>query len=247
MRKLSTGWRTIVLEQHERLELKNDQMILRDDDREQAIALNQIRDLVISYPSGSITLPLLKRLSEESVNVIICDSRREPMAQLIGLHQHTETAGHLMDQAEWSAKRKDAMWKSIVRNKLTMQSQLLNSLHRKEADQLLRYASGVRLGDKTNREGLGAKVYFPALFGEGFIRQAPDEINAALNYGYTILNTAMSRIVTIHGYHTALGIHHCSRDNPVNLSCDIMEPFRPLVDEIVVKYMGKELDWPYKQ
>ena len=241
------GWRTVVIEDHERLELRNDCLVLKKQEEEKSIPLNQLRDLILSYPSGSITLPLLQRLSKEQVNVILCDEKRKPMATIHGLNQHIECAGHLMDQAAWSVKRKDAVWKQIARQKITMQANLLAKLQKPEESDLRRLARGVRLGDHTNREGIAARLYFTVLFGKGFVRHAPDNQNAALNYGYTILNTAMSRIIILHGYQTGLGVHHCGRTNPVNLTCDLMEPFRPLVDQVVFEHGDAELDWPYKQ
>ena len=244
---MSDGWRTVIIDRHERMELNNGCIVVNDSEKKQSFPIEQIRDIIFAFPAGSITLPLLLRLVQEKTNVILCDARREPAAQLIPLNRHTEAAGRIMDQAQWTKKRKDLAWKYIIRNKIAMQSQLLQATQGQISKQLSSYASSVRLGDKTNREGLAARLYFPALFGNGFIRHAPDPVNAALNYGYTILNTAMSRIITAHGCCTALGIHHCGRNNPVNLSCDLMEPFRPFVDEIVAKNGVRELDWEYRQ
>lgn len=244
---MADGWRTLIVDKHLRMELMNDCIVLNDKEEKHSFPIGQLRDIMLSYPAGSITLPLLEKLAEERINLTVCDKRRTPIAQFIPLNQHTESAGHIMDQAQWTKKRKELAWKHIARNKIAMQEQLTRSLRHPFAEKLAEYAKGVRLGDKTNREGQAARLYFTALFGNDFIRHAPDDINAALNYGYTILNTAMSRILSSHGYSTALGIHHCGRTNPVNLSCDLMEPFRPLVDEIVLRYGSRELDWPYKQ
>lgn len=86
-------------------------------------------------------------------------------------------------------------------------------------------------GDATNREGHAAKVYFNALFGMEFSRGAGEgPVNAALNYGYSLLLSAFNREVTACGYLTQLGLFHDNVFNHFNLSCDLMEPFRPLVD-----------------
>lgn len=90
-------------------------------------------------------------------------------------------------------------------------------------------------------------MYFRTLFGSQFKRHAADELNAKLNYGYTILCSAFTRCLAMHGYHTGLGIHHCSRDNPVNLSCDLMEVFRPFVDRVVFDSGDTPLDWDLKK
>lgn len=97
-------------------------------------------------------------------------------------------------------------------------------------------------GDPENSEGQFARLYFRQLFGHRFIRHASDDRNAALDYGYSILRSTIDRLIYSYGYHTALGIHHCGRNNRFNLSCDLMEPFRPFVDACVSKSRHFTLD-----
>ena len=244
---MASGWRTVVINRHEELEMSDNQLIIKSEEQEWTVPLEQVRDVMVAHPSGSVSFSLLQRLTEDGVNVVLCDRRHEPAAQLIPIGGHLEGAGHLLDQAAWTQRRKDALWKQIVREKITMQAELLRQVEHAAAKDVGSYAAQVRPGDSTNREGAAAKVYFRALFGDDFVRHAVDDVNAALNYGYTILNTAVSRAIVSHGYNTALGIHHCNRLNYVNLSCDLMEPFRPLVDAIVATNAGLPLDWPYMQ
>lgn len=114
-------------------------------------------------------------------------------------------------------------------------------------DQLYDYLNSVETGDKSNREGLAARCYFTALFGRGFVRHAPDSTNAALNYGYALILSTVSRALVLHGYSTALGIHHISRVNRFNLSCDLMEPFRPFVDLQVYRQGERSFDKLFKR
>lgn len=244
---MASGWRTVVINRHEELEMSDNQLIIKSEEQEWTVPLEQVRDVMVAHPSGSVSFSLLQRLTEDGVNVVLCDRRHEPAAQLIPIGGHLEGAGHLLDQAAWTQRRKDALWKQIVREKITMQAELLRQVEHTTAKDVGSYVAQVRPGDSTNREGAAAKVYFRALFGDDFVRHAVDDVNAALNYGYTILNTAVSRAIVSHGYNTALGIHHCNRLNYVNLSCDLMEPFRPLVDAIVAANAGLPLDWPYMQ
>ncbi len=244
---MASGWRTVVINRHEELEMSDNQLIIKSEEQEWTVPLEQVRDVMVAHPSGSVSFSLLQRLTEDGVNVVLFDRRHEPAAQLIPIGGHLEGAGHLLDQAAWTQRRKDALWKQIVREKITMQAELLRQVEHAAAKDVGSYAAQVRPGDSTNREGAAAKVYFRALFGDDFVRHAVDDVNAALNYGYTILNTAVSRAIVSHGYNTALGIHHCNRLNYVNLSCDLMEPFRPLVDAIVAANAGLPLDWPYRQ
>lgn len=104
---------------------------------------------------------------------------------------------------------------------------------------LMGYIDELELNDKSNREGHAAKVYFNALFGKSFSRNDECPINAALNYGYSIVLSVFNREITANGYLTQLGLFHDNMFNQYNLSCDLMEPFRPFVD-IAVKDMNPQ-------
>ena len=104
------------------------------------------------------------------------------------------------------------------------------------------YVKQIEFQDATNREGHAAKVYFNALFGKEFTRPAENPINAALDYGYAILLSAFNREVAANGYLTQLGLHHGNVFNRFNLSSDLMEPFRILIDRAVYEAMPKEFE-----
>lgn len=240
------GWRTVILDRHESLSLGNENIIVKDEMERKEIPISQIREIYITADRGSITLPLLIRLAEENINVCLCDSKHNPKGRMLGIGLNGETAGRIMDQATWTKRRKDAVWKKIVELKLKMQGGLLERLQLSASQRLYRYRQEVVSGDITNREAVSAKVYFVALFGKDFERFHNDDINTALNYGYTILCNSFNRAITKYGFSTALGIHHCNRRNEFNLSCDLMEPFRPFVDEIVYRRRNAVFDWDYR-
>lgn len=98
---------------------------------------------------------------------------------------------------------------------------------------LAEYADNIELADVSNREGHAAKVYFNSLFGKGFSRRDDSYLNAALDYGYSLILSAFNREVVANGYITQLGICHRNEFNEFNLSCDLMEPFRPVIDKKV--------------
>ena len=101
------------------------------------------------------------------------------------------------------------------------------------SNQIYEYASDVVPHDFTNREGHAAKVYFNNIYGNGFSRNSSHPNNIYLNYGYSILLSQFNKAITSKGYITQLGIHHKNSNNPFNLACDLMEPFRPIVDNLV--------------
>ena len=113
------------------------------------------------------------------------------------------------------------------------QANLLKSLDNDSYKKLYGYVDSLELYDKTNREGHAAKVYFNSLFGLSFSRDQENDINACLNYGYTILLSHFNKEIVSNGYITQLGMKHCNEYNHFNLASDIMEPFRPIIDKVV--------------
>ncbi len=242
-----SGWRSLVCTEYDEFALNNGLIVMKKGDKECTLPIEQLRDLMIVAASSTISVPLLVALTEANANVIFCDKRYRPVAQLCGLNQNTSASGRLQQQIEWAQTNKDVVWSHIVHEKLLMQQKLLFHKEHPSANQIAVYGDAILPGDTTNREGQAARVYFHALFGKDFRRHAEDATNAALNYGYTILLTMMTRLVVLHGYNTSLGIHHCNPGNPFNLSCDLVEPFRPFVDQIAAANPDRELDWEYKK
>lgn len=244
---MTNAWRTIIAEPHESFGIRDNQLLIQNEDSEITIPLEQIRELLLTSNQGKISLPLITRLASQNTSVIFCDAKRSPVGELSGINIHSEAAGRLMDQAGWTLRRKQAVWKQIVRMKISRQIDLLKISGQVVPIEMERYRKEVQTDDATNREALAAKLYFSQIFGKDFYRSAEDTVNAALNYGYTILCSAFNRMITLHGYNTALGIHHCNRYNSYNLSCDLMEPFRPFVDRIVLEKQNDEFDQEYRK
>ena len=123
---------------------------------------------------------------------------------------------------------------------------LLKKIKSSKNKLLLSYINEIHLGDKTNREGHAAKVYFNELFGKKFSRDDNSSINAALNYGYAVLLSTVNKEIIGNGYLTQLGIHHKNEFNEFNLTCDIMEPFRIIIDNFVYFNKDREFNSEYK-
>lgn len=240
------GWRTIVIDSESKLSCQNGALLIRNHE-EKSIPLKKISNLIITVPQVSLSAPLMVQLSQQSTQVLFCNEKKEPACQLIPIHGGCQSAGTIMRQAGWSDEKRETVWQDIVKTKIQNQKNLLLSLNLPIPTALEACIYSVKVGDSDNREGLAARLYFSALFGDGFLRHSCDDTNAALDYGYAIIKSAMCRILSLHGYHSALGIHHRSKVNPFNLACDLMEPFRPYVDEIVYHAMGSMLDWELKK
>lgn len=202
-------------------------------DMKKRVPIEDIGYVVLEHQQTSITLPLLNALSDNNVAVIFCGENRMPNAMLMNLDSNTTQGESFRAQIDASEPLKKGVWKQVVEAKIRNQAALLNKLG-KDGDKLKPYYTNVKSGDSDNREGIAAKIYWNELFGDGFVRHREGaEPNNLLNYGYTLLRAAVARSLMGSGLLPALGIFHRNRYNAFPLADDIMEPYRPYVDEIV--------------
>ena len=197
------------------------------------IHLGEISTLLIESPAVSLTTSLLAELTKKKIKVIFCDEKRNPSSELVGYYGSHDTSNKVRKQIQWNANSKEGVWTEIVTEKIRKQKELLECMGKEEAALLDSYVREIQWNDATNREGHAAKVYFNALFGMEFSRTADNFINAALNYGYSIILSAFTREIVANGYITQLGLFHDNMFNQFNLASDLMEPFRILVDRRV--------------
>lgn len=218
------------------LSLKNNQMIIvsKDDVKTtKSVPIEDVGTVVLENPQSTITLPLLNALSDNNVAVIFCGANRMPNAMLMNLDANTTQGENYRAQIEASEPLKKNLWKQVVECKIRNQARLLTKIG-KNGDKLKPYWMNVKSGDIENREGVAAKIYWTEFFGKQFVRQRTGaDPNALLNYGYTILRAAVARSLMGSGLFPAFGIFHRNRYNAFPLADDIMEPYRPYVDEIV--------------
>ena len=188
---------------------------------------------MINHAMVSLTIPLLNALTEQNVAVIFCNEKGMPASMLYNLQSNTTQGETLRNQLEAGEVLKKTLWKQIIETKIKNQAALLNKMG-KEGSILKPLYTNVKSGDSDNREGIAARLYWTALFGRDFIRDRNiPGINSLLNYGYSVLRAAVTRALVSSGLFPALGIFHHHRSNAFPLSDDLMEPFRPFVDEIV--------------
>ena len=204
-------------------------------DMHRSIPIEDIGVVILEHQQTSITLPLLNALSDNNVAVIICGDNYMPNAMLLNLESNTTQGETIRMQIEASEPLKKNIWKHTVENKIKNQAALLKKLG-KDGNVLKPFYSNVKSGDSDNREGIAAKIYWNELFGSDFVRTRDgSEPNNLLNYGYTILRAAMARALMGSGLLPAIGIFHRNKYNAFPLADDIMEPYRPFVDELVYR------------
>lgn len=236
------SWRTVVIGSRCKLDLSLGYMEVRKEEVVR-IHLSEIGTLVIESTAVSMTAALLVELTKRKVKILFCDQQRNPCAEMMPCYGSYDASGKLRSQIVWPQERKALLWAAIIREKITKQQAMLTYAHEQDRAKLLStYAEHIEGADASNREGHAAKVYFGGLFGAGFTRNDDCPINQALNFGYAILLSAFNREIVANGYVTQLGIFHDNMLNPFNLGCDLMEPYRPLVDKIVYDLRPKEMN-----
>lgn len=238
------GWRCVVIDSPCKLSVSNNYLIVRNDDVRK-IHLSEVYCLMIACPAVNITGIALYELTRNKIKVVFCDEKRDPYGELIGYYGSHNCAKQLRKQLGWSGAAMGFVGTEIVTQKIRNQAAVLRKYGFDErASMLDGYAAEVVHGDTANREGHAAKVYFNTLFGMSFTREKDCDVNSALNYGYAVLLSCINREVVACGRLTQLGLTHRNEFNEFNLSCDLIEPFRVLVDEDVFlnrdKPFGKE-------
>lgn len=225
------SWRVVMVTSRSKLDYKMSHLVIRNDDGEKRILLDDISVLICETTAISITAYLLAELIKHKVKVIFCDNQHNPCSELIPCAGSYDSSGKIRAQIAWTPEIKAKIWQKIIKAKIRNQANVLKKVGQLDkAEQLMGYVAEVEPGDHTNREGHAAKVYFNALFDDDFYRNADDVRNAILNYGYTILLSCFNREITASGYLTQLGLWHDNAANPFNLGSDLMESFRPIID-----------------
>ncbi len=227
---------TLVFANPFRLSLKNAQLVIASKEMPEetrTIPIEDVGMVILENQMISISLPLLNELVDAGVAVVLCDRKGMPHAMLQNMDGNNLQGEFLRNQIEVGEVLRKQLWKQIVEAKIKNQSALLEKQHGKGV--LLKpFYMNVKSGDSDNREGIAARLYWEAMFGNDFIRDRDGGgVNTLLNYGYTVLRAATARALVSAGLTPSLGIFHHNRSNAFPLADDLMEPYRPFVDEIV--------------
>lgn len=235
------SWRTIVIGNSAKLDYQMGFMVVRGTDTIK-IHIDEISLVLIESTAVSITAALVCELTKKKVKIIFCDEKRNPSSELVSYYGSHDTSVKIRKQIAWNDSIKLEVWTEVITEKINQQAMLLAEYGLSASGLLEQYMEEMEIGDATNREGHAAKVYFNALFGKEFSRTADNSINAALNYGYSIILATFNREIVANGYITQLGIFHDNMFNQFNLGSDLMEPFRPLVDRVVKRLNPEKFD-----
>ena len=230
-----SGWRVIVVTGRGKLDLRYNSISIRRDNGTDFIHIGEVNTLILETTTISITAALMCELIKQKVKVIFCDEKSNPHFELLPFYGSHDCSAKIKEQIAWTDFLKESLWTIIVTEKIENQMKLLKKLNKEEYRILQEYASQIEHNDNTNREGHSAKIYFSALFGNNFSRNKENSLNAFLNYGYQLLLSTFNKEIVANGYLTQIGIFHKNMFNYYNLSSDLMEPFRVIVDELAYK------------
>lgn len=233
------SWRTICITKRAKLDLRMSHLVVRSDETVR-IPISEIGVLIVDNTGCSFTCSLLVELIKNKVKVIFCDEKHNPCCETIPNVGSHDCSKSIRSQIAWSKVVCATVWTELVFWKIKKQRDHLSERGSPQAALLDHYLNEIEYGDATNREGHAAKVYFNALWGMDFSRDKECPTNAALNYGYALLLSLFNKEIVSAGYLTQLGIWHDNQFNPYNLTSDLMEPFRPLIDRKVYDLAPKE-------
>lgn len=213
-----------------------------DGEEKGRIPLDDIGALIVHAHGTVWSNSVMVRLSERAIPIVVCGPNHAPIACVWPLEGHHAQAARMRAQVAAPKPLVKQMWRQIVAAKIRMQGQVL-AANGREAGAFNLLARKVRSGDPDNVEAQAARRYWRLLFGKDFIRDRQGEgVNALLNYGYTVLRALVSRAVCAAGLHPTIGMFHANRTNAFALSDDLMEPYRPLVDQLVLDLVAGGVD-----
>lgn len=218
-------------------------IVAKDRDEVGRIALDDVHAVILHAHGCSWTGNLVAALAESGAPIVFCNSHHSPVAVTLPLEGFHAQGGRM--RAQWEAGKPLAkqLWRRVVMAKIAMQGSLLGFRDAPGAGAFDLLARRVRSGDPDNVEAQAARRYWPALMGPEFRRDRnAGGANALLNYGYAVMRATVARAVVAAGLHPTIGIFHANRGNAFALADDLVEPFRPLVDALVVAMVGQGVE-----
>lgn len=252
--------KTLYFENPAYLSMKNAQLVIRlpevvandslpesfKQDAVKTIPIEDIGVVILDHKQITITHGLLEALLDNNAAVVTCGSNRMPIGLHLPLEGNTTQSERTQAQIEASLPLKKQLWQQTIQAKITNQAYVLHVCRGETVKNMLAWARDVKSGDADNLEGRAAAYYWANMFSrvEGF-RRGREGVppNNLLNYGYAVLRAVIARSLVASGLFPALGIHHHNRYNAYCLADDVMEPYRPFVDKLVVEIVDSGIDF----
>lgn len=236
------GFKTVFIRDSEKLRLYLDNLIVETKDGDISFLISDLKYLIIDNNKATLSVRLINKLTENNVALVLCDLSHHPSTQLLPINSHFATSGMMFKQIKWDDNLKSLLQAKIIKEKIQSQIYILrkNNKSPKVIAHLEGFRDDVQIADSTNREGLAAKMYFREMFGDDFVRFNDDIVNAGLNYGYAIFRSLIEAIIVSKGLVPNIGIFHKGVTNGFNLADDVIEIYRPIVDDYVLNNLMNE-------
>lgn len=224
------------------LKLKDEQMYIMEPSTnvmKGRVSVEDLGLLMLDHFQITISHQLIQKMMGNNVVVVSCDAHHLPHGIMLPLYGHTEHSDRIKDQLQASEPLKKQLWKQTVECKIENQKEVLRRLGN-YYEPMMNYQNNVKSGDSTNMEGIAAQHYWKYLISLDFLRHRFGESpNQFFNFGYAVLRSIVARSIVETGLLPVLGIFHKNKYNPYCLADDLMEPYRPFVDWLVMDWLTK--------
>lgn len=229
------SFRQLIVAKQSHLSITDNKISVKQDEHINLIPLEDITIIIIDSVSVTFSSVFISECSKKCITILICGSNHMPTSVVTPINHHYRPFQVINFQIDASERFKDIMTEQLLKSKISNQIKVIENVNNDDnALQLLnKYHHELKGSDEINREGTAAKVFFNSLYGGDFVRFAEDNVNVALNYGYGVLRSSVTRYINTYGLCAYLGVKHCGKTNPFNLTYDLIEPFRPIVDYYV--------------
>ena len=222
------------------IRIENNNLVLSNKEKKATYPIEDINCVMIDCLYSNVSFYTMQKLSEMGATLIICNEKHLPQSTLLPLSGYYKRLEVLEKQRNISKPKIKNLWQKIIKQKIYNQAVCLEINDKDGAKSLFEIAKEVVSGDATNQEARGAVIYFKNLFYKGFTRDSDDFINTMLNYAYSVVRSLVCRELCARGFECAFGIFHKNKLNAFNLADDVIEPFRPIVDNYVIRVCNNE-------
>ena len=231
--------RTIYIGNPSYLKLKDNQLKIEDATTKEtkgSVPIEDLGFLVLDHYQITISHQLIVMLQQHNVAIISCDESHMPLGLMLPMSGHVEHSERLKHQINVSEPLRKQLWKQTIEAKIYQQKEILRKQNL-PFDVMITYMNDVKSGDTTNMEGIAAQYYWKTLFDDFTRERKGDAPNNFLNFGYAVLRSMVARALVSSGLNPTIGIFHRNKYNAYCLADDVMEPYRPYVDALVVQWI----------
>lgn len=228
------SFRQVLVTDTKYISVKNSLLEFTKEENVVRVPIEDIAIVILDNLDLTISINAINKCMEQNVMLVVCNSKHLPNGIIMPFSGHYRQLEMTYKQLDFKTVKKQNIWREMIVQKIKNQARVNLLCDLEEGyEQLMKLSKEVERNDKSNREAVAAKYFFSQMYGSEFIRFKEDKINSCLNYGYAILVSSITRELISYGIDPKFGIWHSSKSNALNLSYDIVEVFRPIVDYYV--------------